>query len=189
MNQKQQNECLICGWAVEPDQALELCPEPSCGLPYHRECWDELGGCARYGCPRMVETKKAEIAPSFWGASQKQCPLCAEMIPVADLTCPFCQAEFQGTAPMTREDLIIKPEDPWLKGYRTTAVWMLILSLLIVPTPLVLLFGGVWFNSNREEIARAGATARALAIIALLVSAFCVLAAIGGLVIFSLVKS
>ena len=189
MESQKQTACLICGWAIEPSQDVEVCPEPACGLPYHRECWDYLGGCARYGCSRMVETKKAETVASFWGSSQKQCPLCAETIPVAALTCPFCNAQFQNIKPVSRDELIRKPEDPRLMGYRKTAIWMLILSLLGITSPLVLLFGGTWFYSNRVEIARAGSTTRALAIIALLVSAFYIVLIGGGLLSYTLVKS
>ena len=74
-------------------------------------------------------------------------------------------------------------------GYRKTAIWMLILSLLGITSPLVLLFGGNWFDSNRVEIARAGSTTRALAIIALLVSAFYIVLIGGGLLSYTLVKS
>ena len=88
--------CQICGCAIGPEQAVEVCPEPKCRSPYHRECWDYLGGCARYGCPKMVEVKKGEgESPTFWGASDKQCPLCAEAIPVGALECPYCKALFQ----------------------------------------------------------------------------------------------
>jgi hypothetical protein len=186
---RRQTECLICGWAIEPGQDVEVCPEPACGLPYHRECWDYLGGCARYGCPRMVETKKTEIVASFWGSSQKQCPLCAETISVAALTCPFCNAQFQDIKPVSRDELLRKPEDPLLKGYRKTAAWMLILGLLGFTSPLVLVFGGSWFYAHRAEIARAGPTTRALAIVALMVSAFYIVLVGGGLFIFSLAKS
>jgi len=181
-------ECLICGGILISGQDIVLCPEPGCRLPYHRECWDEVGGCARYGCPRMVETKKAEIGASFWGASQKQCPLCAESIPVAALICPFCKAQFEDIVPVSREDLIRKQEDPLLRSYRKAAVWMLVFSLLGFTSPFVLVFGGMWYFSNRNEIVRAGPTSRALAIIALLVSAFYILVAGIGLLIFSSVK-
>jgi predicted RNA-binding Zn-ribbon protein involved in translation (DUF1610 family) len=182
-------DCLICGWAIEPGQNVVVCPEPACGLPYHHECWEYLGGCARYGCPRMVEIKKAEIPASFWGSSQKQCPLCAETIAVAALTCPFCNAQFQDIKPVSRDELIRKPEDPRLKEYRKTAIWMLVFGLLGITSPLVLLIGGNWFHSHHAEIARASSTTRALAILALMVSAFYIVLAGGGLLIYSLVKS
>jgi endogenous inhibitor of DNA gyrase (YacG/DUF329 family) len=184
-----QTECLICGHAIEQGQDIELCPDAACRSPYHRECWEYLGGCACYGCPRMVETKKAETAATFWGASQKQCPICAETISVADLTCPFCSTQFQDIKPVSREELIKKPDDPRLKEYRKTAMWMLILGLLGITSPLVLLFGGMWFYSHRTEVERIDRTTHGLAIIALLVSAFYIVVVGGGLMVYSLVKS
>jgi hypothetical protein len=137
----------------------------------------------------MVETKKAETTATFWGASQKQCPVCAEIIPVADLTCPFCGTQFQDIKPVTRDELIRKPDDPRLKEYRKTAVLMLILSLFGITSPLVLMFGGLWFKSHRAEVNRKDPTTHGMAIIALLVSAFYIVVVGGGLLVYSLVKS
>lgn len=158
--------CQICLHAISDSEALQLCPD--CHTRYHQECWDELGGCARYGCSRMVEIKKSEdLAPSYWGATEKKCPVCIEQIPIAALVCPHCKAKFNETRPMTREDLIPTPEDPALVSHRKTAVWLFVFSLLGCTSPFALLFGGIWYRKNRDEIGRAGGTARALSLIGL----------------------
>src|SRR5438874_13188863 len=36
--------CPTCQTAIAPGEAAVDCP--TCGQPHHRECWDEIGGCA-----------------------------------------------------------------------------------------------------------------------------------------------
>ena len=52
---------LICAYDYQPieddDEWLE-CPE--CGLPYHRECWEENFGCAEFGCKMAGALKPNE---------------------------------------------------------------------------------------------------------------------------------
>lgn len=158
--------CQICLHAVDDGEMIQLCP--ACHTRYHQECWEELGGCATYGCPRMVEIKKSEdVSPTYWGATEKKCPVCIEQIPITVLICPHCKTKFSDTRPMTREDLLPPQEDPALAGYRKTAVWLFIFSLLGCTSPFALLFGGIWYGSHRNEIARAGPTTRALSLIGL----------------------
>lgn len=40
--------CPFCQTDVRPPAPLIVCP--SCGVPYHAECWHENGGCAVFGC-------------------------------------------------------------------------------------------------------------------------------------------
>jgi len=182
-------ECAICLRPISAADDSVACPEPSCAQPYHRECWDYLGGCARYGCPQMKEVKKPEIAVSFWGASQKQCPLCAEAIPIAALNCPFCNTPFQDIKPVTLDDMKTKRSDPALRAIHNTAIRMLIFGLLGFPSPFVLLFGGKWYRQHRKEIAQAGPATRALALMALLVSGLYLALVFLGLILYALFKS
>src|ERR687884_1692702 len=97
--------CQICLHALEAEQHLHQCP--SCKALYHEECWDELGGCAVYGCPRMVEVKKAEdLEETHWGATEKKCPICVETIPISATVCPFCNTIFKDKRPLKREELL-----------------------------------------------------------------------------------
>ena len=50
----------------------------------------------------MVEVKKAEVGSTFWGATEKVCPMCSEKIPVAALECPFCKTAFKDMRPMAQ---------------------------------------------------------------------------------------
>lgn len=41
-------KCLICGEQSKAGQEVVICP--SCEAPHHKDCFDYLGRCARYGC-------------------------------------------------------------------------------------------------------------------------------------------
>ncbi|MCA1557738.1 MAG: hypothetical protein LC731_04260, partial [Acidobacteria bacterium] len=82
-------------------------------------------------------------------------------------SCPFCKTEFKDKRPLSRDELLPEREDPELRNYRRGAVWLFVLSLLGCLSPFVLLFGGMWYRDNREDIARAGPTARAMSLIGL----------------------
>lgn len=45
--------CAGCRDAVAPGQASHVCP--SCGATMHASCYEELRGCATYGCDRVNE--------------------------------------------------------------------------------------------------------------------------------------
>jgi hypothetical protein len=110
----------------------------------------------------MVEVKKADEQISYWGATEKKCPLCAETIPMAVLECPFCKATFDDVRPLTRQDVVGPSEDPTTVSYRRRAVWLLVLSVLGVTAPVALVVGAVWYHLKKHEIRAAGQTVQAL---------------------------
>lgn len=146
-----------------------------------------MGGCAVYGCPNMVEVKKAaDESPAFWGKTEKVCPVCAETIGVGVLECPFCKTKFQDIRPMTRDDVIPKAADPVQAKYRKSAIWLLAFSAFGFTSPVALVVGGLWYWSNREQIRRAGSTVQALTLIALGICLAYLLAIGLSLLVFSL---
>lgn len=160
--------CLVCLLPITAGEPVQTCAHPKCRTPYHQECWEYLGGCARYGCPKMVEVKKsAEQAATYWGSDKKRCPMCAEEILVGALECPFCKATFPDIRPVDREDVLPQPEDPILKACRKNAIRLLVFSALGVTSPFALLFGLLWYRSNKAEIERAGPTTKGLVLISL----------------------
>jgi hypothetical protein len=116
----------------------------------------------------MVEVKKAEDEQvAFWGATQKTCPMCAEKIAIDVLTCPYCNSTFADIRPKSRDDLIAKGEDPSLAGYRKQATFLFVFSILGCTSPFALAIGSYWYFSNREQIERAGPSAKALSLVGL----------------------
>jgi hypothetical protein len=156
---------LICPTCLCALGALPTIVCSGCGQTLHRECWDALGGCAVKGCSRQVEVKKAEIALSSWGKTEKTCPFCAEQIPVEKLECPYCKASFGDIRPLTKDDVLPKEADPELQEYRSNAKWLLAFSILGCTSPFALLIGGIWYARNRRNIARAGQSTKALIVV------------------------
>lgn len=172
--------CPYCLCAIAPGDATVVCP--ACGFAHHRECWDTLGGCAVEGCSKMVEVKKAEMDSTYWGATEKVCPMCAEKIPVSALQCPSCKASFSDMRPVTREDVLGKGEDPEQKKFEKNAKLLLVFSVIGCTSPLALLLGWIWYSRNRAQIQRDPKT-RALVLVSLgICIAYLVMAAIGSLV-------
>ena len=98
--------CSICSSGVAQGESIVECPY--CKLPFHSECWTEIGGCGNYGCQAVPEVPKADYGPQDqfvpgWSA-QKKCPSCASLIIAAALKCKFCHAEFPNEKPMTLEE-------------------------------------------------------------------------------------
>jgi len=161
--------CKICFFPLSEAEALQPCP--ACATLYHEECWQKLHACAVYGCREMYETKKPDAEDvTYWGVTEKRCAMCAETIPVGALTCPYCHAEFDDVRPMTREDVIQAPPDRPPTPLRRTAVFLLILSVAGLTSPLVLVGGGIWYVVKRRRIADEGPATRAIALIALAVA-------------------
>jgi Prokaryotic RING finger family 1 len=162
--------CPYCLHPIVSDEPTLTCP--TCQTSHHLECWDELGGCAMYGCARMVEVHKADDdVVTSWGARDKDCPMCAEKIPVIALACPYCRTRFADTRPMHREELLRKVEDPVVSRNRRWAIFLLILSLLGVTSPLALALGLVRYVRHKMEIEQAGPMVRGTILIALGISA------------------
>ncbi|MHB9108411.1 MAG: RING finger protein [Armatimonadota bacterium] len=40
--------CPYCQTPIKPNVEIVTCPR--CGIPHHRECWEENGRCTTYGC-------------------------------------------------------------------------------------------------------------------------------------------
>ena len=162
--------CQICRWPIVDGQTVQLCP--GCESGYHEACWNELGGCAAYGCTRMVEVKSSEDELiTIWGMSEKVCPACAEKIPAAAMECPLCRTKFTGIRPMEPEELLRKQDDPEVVSYRRKAVWLLVFSVLGITSPLALIIGGIWYWSKKDRIEQTGPTVRGITLIALIISA------------------
>lgn len=97
------SRCSTCHTLVHPHDAAVTCD--SCRAEFHRSCWDELGGCATYGCERAAEAGKPappQVVGAGWGDT-KSCPACGKAIGSGLLVC-MCGAQFPYADPMTAED-------------------------------------------------------------------------------------
>ena len=152
--------CSICGSGILNEDQVVICPE--CSLPYHFDCWKEIGGCGSYGCAAAPDIKKADYAPSDtyvegW-TSEKKCPECGSMILSNALICRVCKAEFPTEKPMTRTEWLNRIYDG--KELNTVRIKVLIqfflsivgfLTLFMFPINLYTIYSseGCFFKMNR----------------------------------------
>jgi phage FluMu protein Com len=157
--------CSVCQSTIATGEAAILCP--SCRSPYHQECWQEVGGCATYGCEQMPEQTKAEAESSSqqeaWG-DVKECPRCHKEIMAAAVKCRFCKASFPSPVPMSQaEYLAWSRQQKELAPTRSTAISLFVASLFGLAAPLVLAFGGAWVIKYRKNLRLVGGVHEVLA--------------------------
>jgi hypothetical protein len=149
--------CAICQSATSPGEAVLVCP--SCDQVHHRECWNEVGGCATYGCenaPTTEKTASSEAPRAAWGDTKK-CPACGEKIKSIALRCRYCGTDFETVDPLTLKDLrkqVVKEER--LQTTKTLVITLFILSVLGCPAPIVAVAAPCYVLPKRKTIARAG---------------------------------
>ena len=87
-------ECSICQTDILAGEQIVFCQ--NCQVPFHKECWEENGGCAQYGCDSAPQVEKQD-APlpmsNVWGDTKK-CPSCRREIKASALKCFHCRASF-----------------------------------------------------------------------------------------------
>ena len=145
--------CPICYTTIQSETGRVECSE--CRQQYHQVCWDDLGGCATYGCARAVPGEKptpTARTQAGWGDTKK-CPKCAATIASSLLVCA-CGARFPYADAMTTEQYSRwSRERTELSSMRTTLVVLFILSLFGIPAPLTGTVAGVYAHRNRKRLA------------------------------------
>ena len=127
--------CTICHTLVQPSDATTACE--TCQQTFHASCWDELRGCATYGCSRAAEAQKPSAAAAVgagWGDT-KACPACGASIGSGLLIC-LCGAKFPYADPMTRADYgAWKRKEAETRGVKRVILALFLVSLLGLPSP------------------------------------------------------
>ncbi len=146
--------CSICRTILKPEDERTTCPR--CGQDYHRSCWDEVGGCATYGCEEAPAPEKAPPPPVVrggWG-DEKVCPACRATISSGLLVCSKCRARFPWADPMSREDY-----GGWVEERQALSrsakllIFLFIFSLVGIAAPFVGLAAGIYSFSRRRVLA------------------------------------
>lgn len=147
--------CPYCLTTVVPTDAAETCP--SCGAVHHGECWQENGGCAVYGCTQVpvVESRRAiEVPLSYWGQENKPCPSCGQQILAAAMRCRHCGATFSSARPQETTEFRSRAAlETRLPEARGRVVLLFVLSVVPFTAPIGAIWGLVWRERHREEIA------------------------------------
>ena len=135
--------CSICKTLIPDSDVTFVCAE--CNSPYHQICWEQLGGCATYGCKAAAIPEKPSLPTSVnrgWG-DDKACPNCHDLIPSSLLICR-CGARFPWADPMTAEEYqvwLMEDEQRTLK--RKQLIYLFLISLLGLPAPITGTIAGI----------------------------------------------
>src|SRR5215213_6342136 len=145
--------CSICKTLIQPSHVTTGCPY--CYSAYHRECWQQLGGCATYGCSAAPAPEELPLPSSVrggWG-DEKMCPQCEDNIPSSLLVCS-CGARFPWADPMTRQEY-----EDWLKEKQQSSlarkgmVALFLISLSGLFAPLAGAIAGIYAYRSRKVLA------------------------------------
>jgi hypothetical protein len=181
--------CPVC--RVEATSDFIECP--SCHIRHHKDCWEYNRGCGAYGCTAAPPTEKLtdiEIPASFWGRSEKNCPVCNSVIQAAALRCRFCNTVFSSARPQDagefHQQRAVSDELPKL---RKQSIILLIFCVIPFTAPLAAIIGWIWYVAHRRSLAALPASLAALPKIALGVAVVQTLILIAVLIINALTGS
>jgi hypothetical protein len=150
--------CSICYTVVASGEPVTACPE--CQQDYHKQCWDEIGGCGSYGCKHAAVAEKPPLpvlVGAGWGDT-KPCPHCDKAISSSLLVCS-CGARFPWADPMTREDYADwRGQQQAIAGARKLLIVLFVLSLIGVTAPVAGAIAGIYAWSRRGLLAGTGGT-------------------------------
>lgn len=153
-NTTQTTVCPVCMTPVSEGDELAECS--ACQARYHKECWQDNGGCAIYGCsaaPTVEPRRAIEIPVSYWGQEKKPCPACGQEILAAAVRCRMCGATFTSARPQDSAEFQQQAGlTQRLPVLRTTVIWIFIVCVLPCSAPIGAVWGLVWYPGHRDDV-------------------------------------
>lgn len=145
--------CSICYTMIKQAEPTTTCSE--CKQDYHQSCWTEIGGCGTYGCKQAAIAEKPPVpvlVGQGWGDT-KPCPHCSAQIGSSLLVCR-CGAKFPWADPMTPAEYSAwRTGQEALASAKTVLIWLFILSLLVIVSPITGAIAGIYAFVRRKQLA------------------------------------
>lgn len=150
--------CPVCQTSIGPTEPVLSCPE--CRQVHHQECWNEVGGCATYGCkqaPALNKDAPAMQTPlSAWGDT-KPCPVCGEKVKSIAVKCRYCGTDFGTVDPLSAADIRARmAKDDTLRSIRVGVVAIFAFSVIGLLAPLMAIISLAWVLPKRKQLLDAG---------------------------------
>ena len=142
--------CAICHSLIQTGDPVHFCPE--CDAEYHEVCWNEIGGCATYGCTAAAQAEKPS-APVVLGAGwgdEKRCPVCNASISASLLVCA-CGARFPYAEPMTPAQYVTWVDTrSHIARVKRNLVLCFLMAVLALIGPIVGLISVLYSRSKKD---------------------------------------
>ena len=165
--------CALCQSPIAEGEVVMNCP--GCRTAYHRECWDEIGGCGIYGCTHVPQTEKRtdmEMPAAIWGSETKPCPACGREIQAMATRCRHCKAEFSVAASQKGADWrAANRRKAGLPVLRRWAIGLSVACAVPFVAPFAGIVGAAWWWYRAEDVATLPRLLRTILAIALGVAA------------------
>jgi hypothetical protein len=164
--------CPICQTEIGASEQFLACSV--CGQVHHQECWNEIGGCATYGCTQApaLEKDAPPVQPqSAWGDT-KLCPVCAERVKSIAVKCRYCGFDFGTVDPLTADDVRQRIARGETSSQLQVGIILLFIASIILPclAPITLIVIPAWLWPKRADVKRTGPIFVVLAVAAFALS-------------------
>jgi hypothetical protein len=170
----------------------DVVPCPGCHTVLHRECWEENGGCAVYGCthaPPPEPRQAVEIPNSYWGRETKPCASCGQEIMATALRCRFCGTVYASARPEGATEYQARTMiEGMIPSARKTVRWIFAVSCVPFLSPIGAVWGWWWQRDNRATVDALPPIDRALAKMGLIISVTFTIAIVALTALFAVIR-
>lgn len=156
--------CPYCQSNIKSDNEVQYCSE--CGIPHHKECWEENGGCTAYGCGQNPLTEKnivnvgnltieqiSELKPEETLPEYNYCIHCRGKIETGSVYCKHCGSKVTAHVSESHSREFLKEyESRYKSKLRKRRIKYTVITSVIAVIALILIlvsyYGYVYISKN-----------------------------------------